>query len=145
MNRDSLQQLSLLLVEDSPADVFLVKEAMKEEGLSCRVEVADDGEKAMRILEEVDAGTEDVPDLLLVDLNVPCQSGTEVLERLRRMPRCARTPVVIMSTSDTPVERKRALDLGATEYFCKPSLLAEFMKLGRLIRRMLEEHSGDAA
>jgi CheY-like chemotaxis protein len=145
MNRDSLQQLSLLLVEDSPADVFLVKEAMKEEGLSCRVEVADDGEKAMRILEEVDAGTEDVPDLLLVDLNVPCQSGTEVLERLRRMPRCARTPVVIMSTSDTPVERKRALDLGATEYFCKPSSLAEFMKLGRLIRRMLEEHSGDAA
>jgi DNA-binding response OmpR family regulator len=145
MNRDSLQQLSLLLVEDSPADVFLVKEAMKEEGLSCRVEVADDGEKAMRILEEVDAGTEDVPDLLLVDLNGPCQSGTEVLERLRRMPRCARTPVVIMSTSDTPVERKRALDLGATEYFCKPSSLAEFMKLGRLIRRMLEEHSGDAA
>jgi CheY-like chemotaxis protein len=145
MNRDSLQQLSLLLVEDSSADVFLVKEAMKEEGLSCRVEVADDGEKAMRILEEVDAGTEDVPDLLLVDLNVPCQSGTEVLERLRRMPRCARTPVVIMSTSDTPVERKRALDLGATEYFCKPSSLAEFMKLGRLIRRMLEEHSGDAA
>jgi two-component system, chemotaxis family, response regulator Rcp1 len=145
MNRDSLQQLSLLLVEDSPADVFLVKEAMKEEGLSCRVEVADDGEKAMRILEEVDAGTEDVRDLLLVDLNVPCQSGTEVLERLRRMPRCARTPVVIMSTSDTPVERKRALDLGATEYFCKPSSLAEFMKLGRLIRRMLEEHSGDAA
>jgi len=145
MNRDNLQQLSLLLVEDSPADVFLVKEAMKEEGLSCRVAVADDGEKAIRILEEVDAGSGDIPDLLLVDLNVPCQSGTEVLERLRRIPRCARTPVVMMSTSDTPVERKRALDLGATEYFCKPSSLAEFMKLGQLVRRLLEEHYGAAA
>ena len=144
MTHDSLEQLSLLLVEDSPADVFLVRQAMKEEGLSCRVEVADDGEKAIRILENVDAGTQHVPNLLLVDLNVPRQSGTEVLERLRRSPRCSKTPAVIMSTSDTPVERKRAFDLGANEYFCKPSSLAEFMKLGQLVRRLLEEQHAAA-
>ena len=145
MTQDRLEQLSLLLVEDSPADVFLVREAMKEEGLSCQLEVADDGEKAIRILESVDAGTQNVPNLLLVDLNVPRQSGTEVLERLRRSPRCSKTPVVMMSTSDTPVERKRAFDLGANEYFCKPSSLAEFMKLGQLLRRLLEEQYGAAA
>jgi len=145
MTRNNLQDLSLLVVEDSPADVFLLKEAMKEEGLGCHMKVADDGEKAIHILDEVDAGSQDVPDLLLVDLNVPRQSGTQVLERLRRSPRCSKTPVVMMSTSDTAVERKRAFDLGATEYFCKPSSLAEFMKLGQLVRRLLEDRSGAAA
>jgi DNA-binding response OmpR family regulator len=51
----------------------------------------------------------------------------------------------MMSTSDTPVERKRAFDLGATEYFCKPSSLMEFMKLGQLVRRLLEEQHQSAA
>jgi CheY-like chemotaxis protein len=144
MTQDNLEQLSLLLVEDSPADVFLVREAMKEEGLSCQVEVADDGEKAISILEKVDAGTQGPPNLLLVDLNVPRQSGTEVLQRLRRIPHCSKTPVVMMSTSDTAVERKRALDLGATAYFCKPASLAEFMKLGQLVRRLLEQKEAAA-
>jgi hypothetical protein len=44
----------------------------------------------------------------------------------------------MMSTSDRLVERKRAFDLGATEYFCKSSSLAEFMQLGKLVRRLLE-------
>ena len=144
MTQDNLEQLSLLLVEDSPADVFLVREAMKEEGLSCQLEVADDGEEAIRILENVDAGTQGAPSLLLVDLNVPRQSGTEVLQRLRRSPRYSKTPVVMMSTSDTAIERKRALDLGATEYFCKPASLAEFMKLGQLLRRLLEQNGAAA-
>jgi len=144
MKGNNLEQFSLLVVEDSPADVFLVKEAMKEEGLECHLEVADDGEKAIRILDEVDAGSQSVPHLLLVDLNVPRQSGTQVLERLRQSPRCAKTPVVMMSTSDTPTERKRALELGATDYFCKPSSLAEFMKLGKLLRRLLEDQPAAA-
>jgi CheY-like chemotaxis protein len=145
MKRNSLEQLSLLVVEDSPADVFLLKEAMKEEGLSCQMEVADDGEKAIRILDDVDAGSQVAPDLLLVDLNVPRQNGTQVLERVRRSPRFGKTPVVMMSTSDAPVERKRAFDLGATEYFCKPSSLTEFMQLGKLVRRLLEQQPGAAA
>jgi CheY-like chemotaxis protein len=141
MKGSGLEKLSLLVVEDSPADVFLLKEAMKEEGLSCQVEVADDGEKAIQILNEVDAGSQAAPDLLLVDLNVPRQNGTQVLERVRKSPRFGKTPVVIMSTSDTAVERRRAFDLGATEYFCKPSSLTEFMRLGKLVRRLLEEQS----
>jgi CheY-like chemotaxis protein len=145
MKRDSLEQLSLLVVEDSPADVFLVREALKEEGLSCHLKIADDGEKAIHILDEVDAGGQDAPNLLLVDLNVPRQNGEHVLERLRRSPRYGKTPVVMMSTSDTAAERKRAFELGATEYFCKPSTLAEFMQLGKLVRILLEERHSTAA
>ena len=144
MTPNSLEQLSLLVVEDSPADVFLLREVMKQEGLSCRMEVAEDGEKAIRILNDVDAGSQQAPDLLLVDLNVPRQNGTQVLEHLRSSPRCGKTPVVMMSTSDTPTERKRAFDLGATEYFCKPSSLTEFMRLGKLVRRLLEQNGAAA-
>jgi CheY-like chemotaxis protein len=145
MNSSNLENLSLLVVEDSPADVFLVKEAMKMEGLNCRMEVADDGEKAIQIIDHVDAGAQGVPNLLLVDLNVPRQNGTKVLERLRRSPRCENTPAVMMSTSDTEDERKLAFDLGVTEYFRKPSSLTEFMQLGKLIRRLLEAHHDAAA
>lgn len=138
MNSTNLEQLSLLLVEDSPGDVFLVKEVMKQEGIECRVAVVDDGESAIKMLDRVDAGSEIAPSLLLLDLNIPRQSGTEVLQRTRLSPLCRKTPVVIMSTSDMPEERQRALELGATEYFRKPSSLAEFMELGKLVRRLLE-------
>jgi len=78
-------------------------------------------------------------------LNVPRQNGEHVLKRLRRSPRYGKTPVVMMSTSDTAVERKRAFELGATEYFCKPSTVAEFMQLGKLVRNLLEARHGTAA
>ena len=139
MKSANLKEFSLLVVEDSPADVFLLKEALKEEGLSCPMEVADDGEKAMDILDNIDAGAKTAPSLLLVDLNVPRQNGSEILQRVRRSPLCGKTPVVMMSTSDTPAERKHAFDLGATEYFCKPSSLKEFMQLGGIVRRLLED------
>ena len=140
------EQLSLLLVEDSPADVFLVKEAMREEGLSFNLSVASDGESAMRILDLVDAGPENAaPNLLLLDVNVPRRTGIEVLERLRRSPRCGKIPVVIISSSDSPADRRLAHDMGATEYFRKPSNLADFMKLGQLVRRLHEEAQGSAA
>jgi chemotaxis family two-component system response regulator Rcp1 len=138
MNPNRLERLSLLVVEDSPADVFLVQEAMKEEGLGCHLEVADNGEAAIRILDRIDAGSASVPNLLLLDVNVPRYNGTEVLKRLRQSHRCRTTAVVMMSTSDTQVERQRALDLGANAYFCKPSSLAEFMQLGKLVRGLLE-------
>jgi CheY-like chemotaxis protein len=139
MTHNSLNQMSLLLVEDSPADVFLVREAMKEEGLFVRMEVADNGETAIQILDLVDSDSGEPPNLLLLDVNIPRNNGTEVLERLRRSPKCGKVPVVMISSSDSPAERQRAFDLGATEFFRKPSTLTEFMKLGKLVRRLLEE------
>jgi CheY-like chemotaxis protein len=137
MNRNGHNELSVLLVEDSPADVFLVRRALQESGGSFHLEVADDGEKAIRILDGVDAGTgATAPDILVLDVNVPRKTGNEVLERIRKSPRCGKIPVVMISSSDSPDDRRRALELGATEYFRKPSTLAEFMQLGKLVRRL---------
>jgi len=132
-------RLSLLLVEDSPADVYLVREAMRREGLRVHWDIADDGEWAIRMIDEVDSNASTpCPDVMLLDLNVPRCTGDEVLERIRRSPRLAHTPVVIMTSSESLDDRDRLMKLGATEYFRKPSNLREFMKLGRLVREVHE-------
>jgi len=133
---DEGNAVRLLLVEDSPADVYLVREAMKTEGLECRLQVAEDGEMAIQILNRVDAETDPAPNLLLVDLNVPRRDGIQVLQRMRQSPRYAGIPVIVISSSDSQADRERALAMGATEYFRKPSTLDEFMKLGRLVRTL---------
>src|SRR5258706_4319702 len=115
-------RLSLLLVEDSPADVYLVREAMRREGLKVHWDIAGDGEWAIRMIDEVDSNASaPCPDVLLLDLNVPRRTGDEVLERVRKSPRLAHIPVVIISSSESPADRERLMKLGATEYFRKPS------------------------
>src|SRR5438552_1466846 len=111
-------RLSLLLVEDSPADVYLVREAMRREGLRVDWDIADDGEWAIRRIEEVDSNASaPCPDILLLDLNVPRRTGDEVLERIRQSPRLAHIPVVIMTSSASSADRDRLMRFGATEYF----------------------------
>ncbi|HLG99377.1 MAG TPA: response regulator [Bryobacteraceae bacterium] len=145
MTRDP-NQLSLLLVEDSPADVFLVREVMREEGFDCVLNVAEDGEKAIQIIDGLDENSAAAPpDVALLDMNVPRVSGSEVLQRIRSSRSCARIPVVMISSTDCPEERKLTLDLGATEFFRKPSNLAGFMELGKLVRRLRARHSETAA
>jgi len=139
-------KLQLLLVEDSPADVFLVRRAMQEEGLDFTLEVAEDGETAIQMIDRVDTGAcPTTPALVLLDVNVPRKSGSQVLQRVRSSPRCGGIPVVVISSSDSPTERRRAFELGATEYFCKPSSLLEFMKLGALVRRLHRQARGETS
>ena len=145
MNCEENDEVHLLLVEDSPADIYLVREAMRREGLNFHLEVADNGETAIQILNRVDADPEEQPPgLLLLDLNVPRKDGTQVLDRLRRSPRCGGIPVIMISSSDSPADRRRAFELGATEYFRKPSNLNEFMLLGAMVRRLFDESRSTA-
>ena len=139
MKSGEADDVRLLLVEDSPADVYLVREAMTREGLKFQLAVADNGETAIDILNRVDADPKEAaPGLLLLDLNVPRKNGTQVLDRLRQSSRCGGIPVIMISSSDSPTDRRRAFELGVTEYFRKPSSLGEFMALGKMVRRLLE-------
>ncbi|HEY7305539.1 MAG TPA: response regulator [Bryobacteraceae bacterium] len=132
--------LLILLVEDCQADVFLVKEAIRKEGLPAQLQVLNDGEKAVRFIDQIDAGGEATcPNLLLLDLNLPRISGEDVLRRLRKSPKCGHIPVVILTSSDAPSDRERATRLGISEYFRKPSSLNEFMQVGGLIHRIWTE------
>ncbi len=133
------EQMDLLvfLVEDNPADVFLVRSALRDEGLKFQLQVVEDGEKAIEALKQVDADTDSpCPNVLLLDLNLPKRMGEEVLETVRRSPRSGGIPVVVMTSSESPDDRMRAFELGATEYFRKPSNLDEFMRIGKVVKRL---------
>jgi len=127
-------------VEDAEPDVFLVREALERDGLEFELEVLDDGEKAVDFIDRIDQDPGiRRPNLLLLDLNLPKKSGGQVLERVRQSPACAHVPVVILTSSDSPMDKARAAQYKATEYFKKPSKWDEFMRLGPLVRDLLVE------
>jgi CheY-like chemotaxis protein len=126
----------VLVVEDSAEDVYLISRAFEEAGLDCEFQVAEDGERAFRWIESMEAGGQPRPSIVLLDLNIPRRSGDEVLERFRQSPGGEQIPVVIMTSSESRADHEQALALGATEYFRKPSSLSEFMQLGSVVRRL---------
>ena len=129
----------VLLVEDNPADAELVEEAFAEANIACHLAILRDGAQAIEFIERLDSGVSDVcPDLVLLDLNLPKVGGDVVLERVRSSPKCKGVKVLIVSSSDAPTDRKRAMDLGASEYFRKPSSLEQFMEVGPRVRGLLQ-------
>jgi two-component system, chemotaxis family, response regulator Rcp1 len=134
---------NVLLVEDNPADINLVEEALEEAKFDCFLHIMRDGVRAFEFLEQLDAEPDrPAPDVVLLDLNLPKIGGEEVLKRVRMSPRCEGVKVLIISSSDAPADRERMMTLGASDYFRKPSSLAQFMLLGTKVRAMIEEAAG---
>jgi CheY-like chemotaxis protein len=125
-------------VEDNPADVFLVREAIAAYQVPADVVVIRDGEEAIRLISRADADDNaPCPELFLLDLNIPTKNGEEVLAHIRKSVRCRKTPVVIMTSSDSPRDRAAAQSLGANRYFRKPSDYDAFLMVGEIINEML--------
>jgi chemotaxis family two-component system response regulator Rcp1 len=136
----------ILLIEDNPADANLVEEAFSEAQFTCELSVMRDGAEAIEFIDDIDAGTRHAcPDLVLLDLNLPKVGGRAVLERVRSSPKLRKTIVLIISSSDAPSDRKQVMELGADEYFRKPSSLQQFMELGPKVRTMLKHGKRDDA
>ncbi len=123
----------VVLVEDNSADVYLILEAFREHDLTVDVEVIADGEQAGRYFREQG----DSPDLVLLDLNLPKASGLELLKAIREGGRCPGVPVMVLTSSDSPQDRARALEAGATSYRRKASELDAFLEIGRDVKELL--------
>lgn len=127
----------IILVEDNPADVFLIKEAMRSHGIPFDLQWFSDGEDAVAHLEGLGT-TGKVPDVILLDLNLPKLDGKEVLVRIRQIERLRHVPVAILTSSDSPHDRHEAARLGASIYIKKPPTLDEFLDVGGTIKELLE-------
>jgi chemotaxis family two-component system response regulator Rcp1 len=139
MPRANLLPFRIVLVEDAEPDVFLVREALESNHLKFDLHVLEDGEKAIEYIEKLERdGTNALPHLILLDLNLPRKSGDQVLERLRRSAKGKHIPVVILTSSDSPRDKAKATQYNVTEYFRKPSRLEDFMKLGLLVAQLLK-------
>jgi two-component system, chemotaxis family, response regulator Rcp1 len=133
----SLESHRVLLVEDNPADVGLVREALSEHGVDCVLSVITDGESAIDFMEEVDDGRLDCPDLIILDLNLPKRPGRDVLQFIRTSIRCSQVPVLVLSSSGAQKDKDEAAELGASRYIQKPIRLDDFINLGKLFKDML--------
>jgi DNA-binding response OmpR family regulator len=130
--------VDILLIEDAEPDVFLVREALRQAGLAFSLKVLDDGEKAIEYINQMDRDEAvPCPQVILLDLNLPKRTGDQILDHIRKSGRCANVPVIIVTSSDSPKDKFHTTSLGATEYFRKPSVLDEFMKLGALVRGLV--------
>ena len=127
----------IVLVDDNPADVLLVREALAWHEVKSDLMIARDGDEAISLLEEIESKLLPCPDLVVLDLNLPRKNGFDVLQRMRSSARCAATPVAILSSSDAPSDKQRAQKLGASRYFQKPSNLQDFMDIGAKLKEML--------
>ena len=128
--------MRILLVEDNPADVYLIEEALKTHHLRFELEWMSDGEQAVACLSRI-AEQGSPPDLILLDLNLPRVDGKEVLARARAIPRLKDTLVAILTSSDSPADRRDTAALGANCYIKKPPTLDEFLSIGGIIKELL--------
>lgn len=122
--------IEILLVEDSPSDVRLTREALKDAKILNNLSVASDGEEAMEYLHRTGRHADAVrPDLVLLDLNLPRKDGREVLAEMKADEELRSIPVVVLTTSRSEEDVLRAYDLHANCYITKPVGLDQFLRI----------------
>ena len=122
--------VEILLVEDNPADVRLMKEALKDGKMRNNLHVVEDGVEAMAYLRrEGNYSNAVTPDIVLLDLNLPKKSGIEVLQEIKGDENLKKTPVVILTTSKSEEDIVKSYNLHANCYITKPVDLEQFIKV----------------
>lgn len=128
------ESIEILLVEDSPGDVRLTKEALKEGKVRNNLHVVVDGEQAMAFLRQRGPfAAAPRPDLILLDLNLPRKDGREVLAEVKADEGLRAIPIVILTTSKAEEDILRSYQLNANCYVTKPVDLEQFIKVVRAI------------
>jgi len=138
---------SILLVEDDPNDIILIKRAFEKTRITNPLQVVEDGEEAISYLAGKgpygDREKYSLPMLILLDLKLPRKSGHEVLEWLCQQPILKRLTVVVLTSSQQSSDINRAYDLGANSYLVKPvtfDALVEMVKTLNLYWLLLNEN-----
>jgi CheY-like chemotaxis protein len=121
--------VQILLVEDSPGDISLTREALNSARVANELHVVGDGEEALRFLRrQGEHATSKVPQIVLLDLNLPKMDGREVLDAIKGDPDLKQIPVIVLTTSADEVDILRSYQLHANAYVTKPVAFAEFLE-----------------
>jgi CheY-like chemotaxis protein len=130
---------AILLVEDNPADVKITQRALRDSALAVDLLVVRDGQEAVEYLLRQGAYADKtdwrVPDLILLDLNLPRLTGLQVLERIRATPALRATPVVVLTTSRRHEDVQEMYAAGANTYIEKPQDFNRFVQVLQTIQR----------
>jgi CheY-like chemotaxis protein len=127
MNADLI---SVLLVDDDPGDVLLVREAFDDHKVGNLLSVVSDGVEALEYVRAQGSYSDaSRPDLILLDLNLPRKSGIEVLQEIKSDPELSTVPVVVLTTSEAEEDILRAYKLHANAYITKPVDFEQFTRI----------------
>jgi CheY-like chemotaxis protein len=129
---------SILLVEDSEDDVFLMRRALKAAGITNPLHVVEDGQEAVDYLSGAgkfsDRAQTELPAVVFLDLKLPVLMGIEVLAWIRSQPSLANIVVVVLTSSNEPSDLKEAYRLGANSYIVKPPTADQLLELAQSFR-----------
>lgn len=136
----------IVIAEDNPADVLVVRMALEQAVPGFELKVFEDGGSILTYVDQLDRGEGPWPDVMLLDLNMPKAGGLEVMQKLRGCAASGSTPVIIITSSSRPKDREEALALGAAHYFLKPDDFDDFLKIGNLVNDTLKSRlpNGDS-
>jgi two-component system response regulator len=136
------RKISILLVEDSPSDVRLTEEALKDTKLPHELFVVNDGEQAMSYLFDCkEQGASHLPEVILLDLNMPKKNGHEVLAEIKEVKDFAHIPIILLTVSHQDGDINQALSLRMNFYVQKP---IESERLLILLTAISELNSADS-
>lgn len=124
-----MNEVHILLIEDNDGDVLLTREAFKEGRIKNRLSVAKDGQEALEFLNTANS----LPDLILLDINLPKINGLEVLMTIKNNDRLRRIPVIILSTSGAQNDILTSYNNHANCFITKPVDFNRFMDVVRTI------------
>ncbi len=122
--------IDILMVEDNPGDARLTREALKESKVCNNLHHVRDGVEAMEFLrKEGEFGNAPMPDIILLDLNLPRKDGRQVLAELKAIPHLKHIPVVVLTTSEAEQDIVKSYELHANCYITKPVDLDKFVEI----------------
>ncbi len=132
-----MKHIEVLLVEDNKADALLVSELLDGLGVGVRSNVVRNGKEALGVLQSRVDLRKTLPDLVVLDLNLPLIGGFEVLARMKADPLLERVPVLVMTGSVRKEDEMRARSMGVIAYCIKPATEDEFEAVIRCLKSCL--------
>jgi DNA-binding response OmpR family regulator len=137
-NEPGEPKVRILLIEDNPADVELLRRALASAQLDCELILMEDGAQALAFLRRLEAdANQPSPDLAVLDLNLPKNDGVEVLQAMRASRSFTTVPIAVLSSSASSRERTRIEQYGIGRYITKPADLDEFLRIGLTLKGLL--------
>ncbi|MFC3415292.1 response regulator [Algoriphagus hitonicola] len=130
-----MKTYTFLLIEDNEGDVLLMSEALEESGIPFRLIGLQTGQEAIDKINQFDQS--ELPDLVILDINLPVKNGFEVMREIRNNPKTAALPVMILSTSSNQEDRRKAGQFQPKLFYTKPSDFGEFPALVEAIVSIL--------
>ncbi|MEI7795198.1 MAG: response regulator [Methylococcaceae bacterium] len=120
--------IEILLLEDEPADAYLVRMALRESKTTANLHHVVDGREGLNFLQQIGTyANSPRPDLILLDLNMPRMNGYEFLIAVKENPALDGIPIIVLTTSEAESDVSRAYKLGASSYISKPVDMSKFV------------------